>query len=165
MSDAQPAEVLDVYYWLIGAPRPPFVSHNIERQAGEFLRRGYTLEDLEITIRFLQRQIGRANAGERNTGGFNLASLKWPKLMGDYGATNEMDDFNGKLSLARIAQQAGWKPTLHYATAATEAPTANTDEQIAKLVNPDGRQRTSDEERERLSKQASQLLGTLGTNF
>ena len=165
---AQPAEVLDVYYWLIGAPRPPFVSHNVERQAGEFLKRGYTLEDLEVTIRYIQRQIARANAGERNTGGFNPASLKWVKLMGEYGASNEMDDFNGKLSLARMAQQAGWKPTLHYATGGTETGSAGdkeTKSAVEKLVNPEGRAQVSDEERERLAKQARELLGTLDTHF
>jgi hypothetical protein len=166
MITPQPAEVLDVYYWLINAPRPPFVSHNIERQAGEFLKRGYTLEDLEVTIRFLLRQIARANAGERNTGGFNAASLKWVKLMGDYGASNEMDDFNGKLTLARMAQKAGWKPKLHYSLeqpAATEDSGASA---LAKLVNPDGRPQATDEERARIAGQAAALLATLnGEHF
>ena len=163
---AQPAEVLDVYYWLINAPRPPWFSHNVERQAGEFLKRGYTLEDLEITIRFLQRQIARANQGERNTGGYNVASLTWKKLMGDYGGSNEMDDFNAKLMLARDAQAKGWKPKLHYSleqAAATEDSGASA---VAKLVNPDGRPQATDEERARIAGQAAALLATLnGDNF
>ena len=134
-------DVLDVYYWLVGVKRPPFLSHNIERQGGEFLKRGYTLEDLELTIRFLQRQIARANGGEKNTGGFNMASLTWKKLMGDYGASNELDDFNAKLALAREAQAKGWKPKLEYAAptptpvAATKAtPKEATDEERAAMA-------------------------------
>lgn len=155
---AQP-EVLDVYYWLVGVPKPKWFVEDIHRQAAAFTERGYTLEDLELVIRFLQRQIGRANNGERNTGGFNAASLQWRKLMGDYGGSDEMVNFNDRLTLAREALSKGWKPVLRFAN--SQEPIADSKADVAKLVNPEGRRPATDEERAQLAADAGRLLAEL----
>lgn len=96
-----PDPIIAAYYALLRAPVPAWVPEQMRRQAVLFVDRGFTVADLECVIRYIERQIRRAESGERNTGGYNRASLQWGVLFGSIGDPNDFQKFVDRLALAR----------------------------------------------------------------
>lgn len=101
----EPQQVIVLYNQLMGT-RLNDLLHDVASQAVLFVKQGFTLEDLEITVLWLRREI----AAQRN--GYNQQSLTWRGLFGRHGAGDEWLNFHDRLAKAREAQRKGWKPRL-----------------------------------------------------
>lgn len=120
------------------------VPDTVLRQASLF-GETFTLEELELVIRFIGREMKAGRCG------YNVQSVQWKTLMGDYGATNAFQNFQERLGLAEKARERGWNPRLtHGAPPPTPASKpANT----ARQPQP-----VSREEQARLAQQARDLF-------
>lgn len=100
-----PSLVIDLYNRLSGARLTGLIP-DVRDQACKFHEMGFTLEDLEITFRWLEREI----AAGRN--GYNSGSISWKGLFGRHGAGDEWLNFHDRLAKARLAERKGWRPKL-----------------------------------------------------
>lgn len=125
-------DVIERYHSLMGVP-VRFVPGDMHALAARYVRAGFTLEDLALVIDYLKRQIKRGEQGERNTGGWNRASLRWGKLFeqkteGDEG----LQRFTELLTLA-MAEQPKKVAKAAPAPAATEADDAMRERAVAAM--------------------------------
>lgn len=83
-----------------GVIPPPAVA----TQALEFVRAGYSIHGLELTIAWVQRQIAEKKSGFRET------SLRWHNLFGAAG--DGLQRYAELLHFAQKAWDGGWRPVL-----------------------------------------------------
>jgi hypothetical protein len=102
---------------------PRFVPDSWLRQADVLIGKGINLEDLTLVAKWMLAELGRSQDGRRNAVAFNAASFGWVKMFGEFGASNQHENFIGRLALAEAARKpvrAPVKPCAPPARAATD---------------------------------------------
>jgi len=84
---------------------PRFVPDGWLRQADVLIEKGITLEDLTLVAKWMLTQLSRSQQGERNSVAFNAASFGWVKMFGEYGASNQHENFVARLALAEATRR------------------------------------------------------------
>jgi hypothetical protein len=89
---------------------PRFIPESWLRQADVLIGKGITLGDLTLVGKWMLTQLARSQAGERNSVAFNAASFGWVKMFGEFGASNQHENFLGRLTLAEAARRPAERP-------------------------------------------------------
>lgn len=149
MSDLTPQQVIEAF-GRFTAIKFRVVPHSVQRQAVDFVRNGFTLQELELVIKWTRRQI------EKNQGGYSAASLQWRVLFGDHGAADEWVCFQERLGLAELALKSGWRPKLEAGEQKVEP---------GKKTVSDARPSISPEDEDRLRQQRKAQMEELKKNL
>lgn len=86
------------------------ISHNMESQAIDFVRAGFTLEELEQVIRWTQQQV------QQGKNGFSHLSLQFHVIFGKYGSGGEFETFQTRLAMAQKTVRTRPLPKEHSVT-------------------------------------------------
>ena len=83
---------------------PRFFPDGWLRQAAVLMEKGISAEDLTLVAGWMRTQMLRSQNGERNSVAFNAASFGWVKMFGEFGASNQHENFLGRLTLAEATR-------------------------------------------------------------
>ena len=132
-----PQEVIGTFELCTGI-RLRAVPHSVQRQAGDFVKHGFTLTDMELVVAWIKRQISHRKSG------FTDASYTWRRMFGDHGAADEFLVFQERLGLAEQDRRRGWRPKLATEPAAPK-PAAKAVAANEPQADPDSIRQAADE--------------------
>lgn len=100
-----PQEFVEHWHSVARIARPRFFPDGWLRQAGLLITNGVTLDDLTLVAGWMRLQIQRSQNNERNAVPFNAASFGWVKMFGEFGASNQHENFLARLTLAEAQKK------------------------------------------------------------
>lgn len=120
-----------IFHWHkeAGIAPPRFFPYSWEQHAHELLKRGIGEAELTLVARWMRAELRRSQAGERNSIAFNHASFSWRTMFGEFGASNQDENFVMRLAMAEAAR----KPAAAKPAPGTPAATPVDEAELARI--------------------------------